>query len=116
MLFCHRSVFLSRIVPALVLLCALPSCALWDPLQDIDAFAAYAEQVFKQQNAVTDQIIDAAELLNTEQYARLSQAELKMHDACQLLNEYAVSERDGLERGIFSSNRCKEALAAVTNP
>ncbi len=111
MLFCYRLRFLPRIVPGLVLLCVLPSCALWDPLLDIDEFAAYAEQVFKQQNAITDQIIDAAELLNKEQYARLSQAELKMHDACQLLNEYAVRERDGLERGIFFQQQVQRSIS-----
>lgn len=98
----------------------LSGCMLLDAQQELDDFSAYAEKVFLHQNAMTDQILEAADSLTSAQYTQLSQAELKMHDACQLLNEYAIRERDGLERGLLFRNRvrlsirgCDESLVKV---
>lgn len=88
----------------------LSGCLLLNPKQDLDDFSAYAEKVFKQQNAITDQIMQATDSLNKEQYTRLTQAEMKMHDACQLLNEYALRERDGLDRGIIFRHRVGNSI------
>lgn len=98
------------------MLLVVNGCALFDTRQE----RMYAEVVFRQQNKLTDRIMEATETLSQAQYYTLMQAELKMHDDCRLLNEYATRERDGLPVGLLFSQQvhgsidsCSQAVDRV---
>jgi len=65
----------------------------------------YAESLFKRQNQVTQQVMILLEdELSWVDEERVSDAELKMHDACHLLNDIANRERNG-EKMSFNYQR-----------
>lgn len=88
-----------------------------------DAFRAYAEEVFREQNRLAsdlvfrmeDERVEAAEL------ERLERAETRLLEDCRDLNEIAVRQRDGQRRRLIAAARaaksvpqCERAIDAVT--
>lgn len=91
-----------RLIGYYLLLNSLWSCAISSPKQywnkTID-FRTYAEEVFRRQNQISSEILMLTDedVVNPDLYAKLLQAEQNLQDQCQLLNEYAIRERDGVE-------------------
>lgn len=78
-----------------------------------DAFRAYAEGVFRDQNRVASALafrLDEARDLDREARAALEQAESRLLDDCGELNAVAVRRRDGQRRFMA------DARAAATVP
>jgi len=81
----------------------------------------YAESLFKRQNQVTQQVMILLEdeiALDDEEM--VSDAELKMHDACHLLNDIANRERNGEEMSLYYQRQahssfigCDQAVKAM---
>lgn len=70
----------------------------------VDEFRAYAESVFRRQNAAQDRLIfllyDLKEA-DPQAHARLSRAETRMLEACSGLVEVAAERRRGREPGFW---------------
>lgn len=78
-----------------------------------DAFRAYVERVFREQNRVASEIAFAleAEGLAPQRAAELEAAEQALLEACAELNELAAARRDGRQLSTVA-----EARAARTGP
>lgn len=86
--------------------CLLASCSLVDKTFKPDNAAEYAELLFKRQNVITQQVMMLFEYDLTEaEEEKISQAELEMHDACHLLNEFANREIEGKKMSILFKKR-----------
>jgi hypothetical protein len=73
----------------------LVACATTPAGSQHDSFADYAEAVFKHQNQLISRLMllaDSDQPIEDEEFETKEQA---MHDACQLLNEYAEHEISG---------------------
>lgn len=80
--------------------CGAIGCASVPANSQHDSFADYAESVFRHQSTVLSRLMmlsEADQLPENEIFANTEQA---MHDACQLLNEYAERESDGEHMGL----------------
>jgi len=78
-----------------------------------ESISVYAEALFKRQNFLTQQLMMLSEedmTLADEEI--VFQAELQMHDACHLLNEYANRELEGKKMGVFFRRRVKNSFKA----
>ncbi|MDQ7090992.1 MAG: hypothetical protein Q9M50_10170 [Methylococcales bacterium] len=72
--------------------------------------ADYVEAVFKRQNSFSAQIMMLTDdQLSAEDYDILLQAESKMQQACQLLNDYAVKEMNHESTGLLFKKRVKDS-------
>ena len=60
-----------------------------------DSFAAYAEEVFRHQNQLISRLMMLADSEEPIENETFDQEEQAMHEACQLLNEYAEREISG---------------------
>ncbi len=91
-----------QVIIMVVVINALQGCTVpspkryWDKAVD---FRDYAEQVFRRQNQINSEILMLLDedVDDSESYAKLIEAEQNLQEQCQLLNEYAVRERDGVE-------------------
>ncbi len=80
-----------------------------------DAFAAYAEQVFREQNRVASRLAFAMADIEDDQSARyrnLAAAEDRLLDACAGLNEIAARRRDGERTGALRGLHAAEKAPA----
>ena len=75
-----------------------------------EEFAKYVEEVFKQQNHITSQIMILLESINPKQQQTITKAEQHMQEVCSPINEYASRDIDGLNIG-FSLRRRVEKSA-----
>lgn len=87
-----------------------------------EAFRAYVERVFREQNRVATDLAFAleAEGLSAEREAELEAAEQGLLDACAELNELAAARRDNERLGTVAEARaarsapdCERAAAAA---
>lgn len=75
-------------------------------------FEVYAKQVFIHQNQVLDELMYLTESgLSNGEYETLYEAERKLQDACELLNDYAVHEIDGVSMSWYFQNQVKNSVA-----
>ncbi|WP_225615982.1 hypothetical protein [Methylomonas albis] len=84
-----------KFLTLLTMLSGLIGCASVPPNSQHDSFSDYAESVFRHQSTVLSRLMmlsEAEQLPDNETFEKTEQA---MHDACQLLNEYAERESDG---------------------
>ncbi|MCK5190675.1 MAG: hypothetical protein KAR12_11540 [Methylococcales bacterium] len=82
-------------------------------MKSTESISEYAELLFKQQNRLTQQVMMLSEEdISPEEEEKISQAELQMHDACHLLNEYANREMEGKGMSVFFRRRLKNSLKA----
>lgn len=93
----------------LAIFLTIQGCAEIDTIRNQDSVAEYAEAVFRHQNQVTSRIMMSMDdaLLDD---AELRQAELAMHDACKLLNEYTAREIDGAPIGVLFKRRVRASI------
>ncbi len=90
----------------------LNGCSLLNPVMlSKEDMAKHAEDVFKHQNQMTQQImlLSEDELTESEE-ERISSYELQMYDACRLLNEYARSESEGKQKSVIFRTQLKRSL------
>lgn len=89
------------------------------PVVSNNDIAAYAEAVFRRQNSLTSQLMMSVndDLLND---IEVQNAELTMHEACKLLNEYSRLEMEGKSMTVWfkhqvkaSLQRCDESIQAL---
>jgi prolyl oligopeptidase PreP (S9A serine peptidase family) len=71
------------------------------------SFSAYAENVFRRQNNVTSRVMTLSpeDFSNEAQYDALLDAEKNMHNACELLNNYAQRIQDGENVSVLYRSR-----------
>ena len=97
---------------ALLVFFLLSGCSITrEALNSKERIAVYAESLFKRQNVLTQQLMMLSEedmTLADEEI--VFQAELQMHDACRLLNEYANREMEGKGMSVFFRRRVKNSL------
>ncbi len=98
---------------------ACSGCAFLETIGQNDNLAIYAESVFRRQNSVTTTIMMLSEDELTDD-SQLNQAEMAMHEACRLLNEYSSREMEGESMGVlfrrkvkFSIKGCDESIHRV---
>lgn len=93
----------------LLFLLMFQGCAEIETIGNNDEIAAYAEAVFRRQNAATSRIMMSMddELHNDP---RLRRAELAMYDACKLLNEYSSREMDGEAMGVMFKRKVRASI------
>ncbi|MGR9114886.1 MAG: hypothetical protein ACU85E_03915 [Gammaproteobacteria bacterium] len=81
--------------------------------QTREEFIRYVESVFKFQNQMTSRVMM---LLETEEdlgeVDEILQAEQKMHEICEPLNEYAARENDGMSIGLLLRRRVEKSAVA----
>lgn len=80
-----------------------------------DAFAAYAERVFREQNRVASRLAFAmADIADDDsaRYRSLAAAEDRLLDACAGLNEIAARRRDGERPGALRGLHAAEKAPA----
>ena len=101
------------LIPLLVFF-LLSGCSITrNVLNTKERISVYAEALFKRQNNLTQQLMllsDEDMTLADEEI--IFQAELKMHDGCQLLNEYANREMEGKKMNVFFRRRVKNSFKA----
>ncbi len=98
----------------LLIFCAsanLSGCAVVESIGHTEALAAYAESVFRRQNAMTTAVMMLYEDEIPEE-SELSRAETAMYDACRLLNEYSTREMEGESMGVLFRRKVKASLKA----
>lgn len=74
-----------------------------------EEFARYVEDVFKQQNHVTSQIMILMESGDIKSPQPLMKAEQHMQELCSPINEYASRDIDGLNIGFFLRRRVEKS-------
>lgn len=97
------------------------ACSTLDLMIHQEEMADYAESVFRHQNAVISTLMMLTEEERLPQDGgHLAQAEQAMHDACQLLNDYAARESDGESLSVSfrhqvqgSIRRCDNSIRSV---
>jgi len=90
----------------------LTSCSyMQKPLELKGDTIEYAEALFKRQNQVTLEVMMLLEEeLTLAEENRLSDAELQLHDKCQLLNEMAVYEMSGKEVSYYFQGQVQRSF------
>lgn len=83
-----------------LLSCGLIGCASVPANSQHDSFADYAESVFRHQSTVLSRLMMLSEADQLPDNNIFENTEQAMHDACQLLNEYAERESDGEHMGL----------------
>ena len=80
-------------------------------LDSKESIAIYAESLFKRQNSLTQQLIMLSEEdMTSADEEIIYQAELQMHDACHLLNEYVNRKMEEKSMSFFFRRRVKNSL------
>lgn len=100
---------------SLVLLVAglLANCSIAQkPLKIKDYMTEYGESIFKRQNQATQQFMLLEEDLSLTEQERFSEAELRMYNACHLLNEAASREMEGKKISIYFQGLVRNSLKA----
>jgi len=97
---------------ALVVFFLLSGCSITgETLSSKERITVYAELLFKRQNVLTQQLMMLSEEdMTSADEETIFQAELQMHDACHLLNEYANREMEGEKTSVFFLRRVKNSL------
>ena len=97
---------------ALLVFFLLSGCSITrDVLNSKERISVYAESLFKRQNILTQQLMMLSEEdVSLADEEILYQAELLMHDACHLLNEYANREMEGRKMSVFFRRRVKNSF------
>jgi hypothetical protein len=93
-----------------LLLLSLQGCGGVPVINNQDDTAAYAEAVFRRQNILTSQLmmsVDEGLLSDSE----VENAELAMHEACKLLNEYSNREMEGESMTVWFKHQVKASLS-----
>lgn len=80
--------------------CGVMGCASVPANSQHDSFADYAESVFRHQSTVLSRLMMLSEAEQLPENDIFESTEQAMHDACQLLNEYAERESDGEHMGL----------------
>ena len=97
------------------LLLMLTGCVISHPAQDGKntlSFSEYVEDVFRRQNNIVSEILIIIEDDADEtDHAELIRSEQNLQEACKLLNEYAVRERDELTMGLIFKRKVKNSVA-----
>jgi len=95
-----------------VIIYSLTGCSTIQPSFNLNGeTAVYAEALFKRQNALTQQIMMLYEdEFTPAEINRIEQAELKMHNACQQLNQYAEYEAEQVETSLFFRQQVLRSL------
>lgn len=96
-------------ISIILLLINLNSCAVIPSVDYRYELAAYAESVFRRQNSITSTIMMLSEDELPEDN-QLNQAEIAMHEACKLLNEYTSREMDGKPMGVLFRRKVKASI------
>lgn len=93
---------------------SITACSVVDqPFKLPESTVEYAESLFLRQNMLTQQIMMSFDGdLSVGDAERVSHAEMKMHDACFLLNEYARREIDGEDRSILFRRKVQSSFSA----
>lgn len=80
-------------------------------LKPKESIAVYAESLFKRQNLLTQQLMMLPEEdMTLADEESVYQAEIQMHDACRLLNEYASRDMEGKAMSVFFRTRVKNSF------
>ncbi len=79
------------------------------------SFSEYAESVFRLQNSLTSEAMMLSDTDGADNLAAIVQAELKMHQACQALNDYATQKTEGQRVGIWLPMRARQSAVACEN-
>ncbi len=90
-------------------------CASVPANSQYDSFAAYAESVFRHQSAVLSRLmmLSEADLLpDNDSFQNTEQA---MHDACNLLNEYAERQNDGESISLHFKAKVQASVESCDN-
>ncbi len=87
----------------------LSGCSLMEMITHEQALSSYAESIFRRQNEVTSKLmmIPEDELDDPE---AVYQAEMNMHKACRLLNEYSQREMEGKPVSLLFKKRVRNSL------
>ena len=97
---------------ALLVFFFIPGCSMTgETLNSKESISIYAESLFKRQNSLTQQLMMLSEedMTSTDEEI-IYQAEIQMHDACHLLNEYANREIEEKGMSVFFRRRVKNSL------
>ncbi len=99
----------NKILFSIVLVLAVLNngCGLLEAVTHRQALSDYAEDLFRRQNALT-----TALMMQTEEDDAVYQAEMDMHSACKLLNEYARLAMEGKNGSLLFQRRVKNSLPA----
>ena len=104
--------FIQYILLPLLVFFFLSSCSITSKaFNSKERISIYAESLFKRQNSLTQQLMmlsDEEMTLADEEI--IFQAELQMHDACHLRNEYANREMEERAMSVFFRRRVKNSL------
>ncbi len=93
---------------ALLLMAMMPACSLVDAVTHEQELTVYAENLFRRQNELTSQLMMLDSLSDDDN--EIYQAELRMHEACKLLNDFAQYQMEGKSIGILFKRRVKNSL------
>jgi hypothetical protein len=88
----------------------MAGCGLVEAITHKQALTVYAEDLFRRQNKLTSQLMMLDSTVENEE--ALYQAEMAMHEACKLLNDYARYQMEGKSLGILFKRRVKNSLPA----
>lgn len=100
-----------RLYAAMLLIIFYQGCAELGAIRRKDQVAEHAEAVFRRQNALTSRIMMSADEAMQDD-TRLYEAEMKMHDACKLLNEYSTREIEEKPLGMLFKRRVRASIKA----
>ncbi len=87
----------------------LSGCSVMEMITHEQALSSYAESVFRRQNEVTSQLMMLSDD-ELEEPEEVYQAEMNMHKACRLLNEYSQREMEGKPIGLLFKKRVRNSL------
>jgi len=91
----------------LVLAALNNACSLVEAVTHRQALSDYAEALFRRQNELTTVI-----MMLPEENDAVYQAEMDMHTACKLLNDYARLTMEGKNASILFQRKVKNSLPA----
>lgn len=76
--------------------------------QSREEFERYVENVFRLQNSLTSQVMMLQETDELQNAERVQQAEQRMRQQCDSLNEYVARDVDGQSSGFFLRRRVEK--------
>lgn len=79
------------------------------------SFSAYAESVFRLQNRLTSEVMMLPDTNGKNNPSAIVQAEQRMHQACQALNDYATQKTEGLGISLWLPMRVRQSAVACEN-
>ncbi len=79
------------------------------------SFSEYAENVFRLENRLTSEVMMLSDTDGTANLPAIVQAEQRMHQACQALNDYATQKTEGRGVGIWLPIRARQSAVACEN-